>query len=270
WWRWRCRERYSSLAMVRSELRCCVLALGDHRAGCVDAIQRLFHMDPARGCFPGLTGVRDDVRLTIYPRARGIRGVRMMAKQPNWTHEQDELLRKHYADTPIDELLVMFPGRGAHGIRKRAQKIGVRKDFKKPFYDPDWLRHHYVNLGLTTTEIGEMAGVHRDTILYWLRKHGIPRRQAGYRLRMRPEEVAKLRRLYHVERRSSRDIAAKLGHSKDTILYRMKKAGIPRRDRIEAAPRGEDHPQWKGGRYVTSEGYVKTMCPGHPRADSQG
>jgi len=194
----------------------------------------------------------------------------MMAKQPNWTHEQDELLRKHYADTPIDELLVMFPGRSAHGIRKRAQKIGVRKDFKKPFYDPDWLRHHYVNLSLTTTEIGEMAGVHRDTILYWLRKHGIPRRQAGYRLRMRPEEVAKLRRLYHVERRSSRDIAAKLGHSKDTILYRMKKAGIPRRDRIEAAPRGEDHPQWKGGRYVTSEGYVKTMCPGHPRADSQG
>ncbi len=194
----------------------------------------------------------------------------MMAKQPNWTHEQDELLRKHYADTPIDELLVMFPGRSANGIRKRAQKIGVRKDFKKPFYDPDWLRHHYVNLGLTTTEIGEMAGVHRDTILYWLRKHGIPRRQAGYRLRMRPEEVAKLRRLYHVERRSSRDIAAKLGHSKDTILYRMKKAGIPRRDRIEAAPRGEDHPQWKGGRYVTSEGYVKTMCPGHPRADSQG
>lgn len=193
-----------------------------------------------------------------------------MAKQPNWTPEQDELLRKHYADTPIDELLVMFPGRSAHGIRKRAQKIGVHKDFKKPFYDPDWLRHHYVNLGLTTTEIGEMAGVHRDTILYWLRKHGIPRRQAGYRLRMRPEEVAKLRRLYHVERRSSRDIAAKLGHSKDTILYRMKKAGIPRRDRIEAAPRGEDHPQWKGGRYVTSEGYVKTMCPGHPRADSQG
>lgn len=194
----------------------------------------------------------------------------VMSKRRNWTPAEDAILKAHYADTPMAELLHMLPRRSAHGIRHRAHRLGVQKDYKKPFYDSEWLRHQYVALEKTTTEIGNEVGAHKDTILYWLREHGIPRRQAGYRLRMRPEKVAKLRRLYHEERRSSREIASKLGLSKDTILYRMDKAGLSRRTRLEAAPKGEEHPSWKGGRYVTEQGYVKVKRPDHHRADSNG
>jgi hypothetical protein len=33
---------------------------------------------------------------------------------------------------------------------------------------------------------------------------------------------------------------------------------------------GSDHHLWKGGKTTNSYGYVKSMCPGHPRADRDG
>ncbi len=34
---------------------------------------------------------------------------------------------------------------------------------------------------------------------------------------------------------------------------------------------GPNHPQWKGGRCKTGKlGYIKVLCPGHPRADRKG
>lgn len=34
--------------------------------------------------------------------------------------------------------------------------------------------------------------------------------------------------------------------------------------------RGEDHPRWRGGRYITSHGYVYVLHAEHPRANRQG
>jgi hypothetical protein len=37
-----------------------------------------------------------------------------------WTDTEDEILRTHYADTGIDELLRLLPGRTVPGIYQRA------------------------------------------------------------------------------------------------------------------------------------------------------
>ena len=33
---------------------------------------------------------------------------------------------------------------------------------------------------------------------------------------------------------------------------------------------GKDHPEWKGGRRVRKDGYVRVLCPGHPHASKYG
>lgn len=33
------------------------------------------------------------------------------------------------------------------------------------------------------------------------------------------------------------------------------------------APKGKDHPRWKGGRYISSQGYMMILMPKHPFPD---
>ena len=62
-----------------------------------------------------------------------------------------------------------------------------------------------------------------------------------------------------------KEIAAKYGCSRQTILTRMNEAGI------QAHPPhsnpGELNPAWKGGKYSDGKGYVLVYAPGHPFAD---
>lgn len=63
-----------------------------------------------------------------------------------------------------------------------------------------------------------------------------------------------------------KEIAAKYGCSRQTVLNRMKEAGI------EAHPPhsnpGHLNPAWKGGRMSDGKGYVLIYAPDHPMADS--
>lgn len=45
---------------------------------------------------------------------------------------------------------------------------------------------------------------------------------------------------------------------------------FPKGNKLGAMRKGETHPSWKGGRYITSKGYIKIYEPDHPRADSHG
>lgn len=63
-------------------------------------------------------------------------------------------------------------------------------------------------------------------------------------------------------------IAAKYGCSKQTVLNRMKEAGIPAHPK-HSNP-GHLNPSWKGGRYYDDDGYVLVHAPEHPHATKQG
>lgn len=39
---------------------------------------------------------------------------------------------------------------------------------------------------------------------------------------------------------------------------------------LKGFPIGVLHPRWKGGRYITTQGYVRMQRPDHPRADKNG
>ena len=48
-----------------------------------------------------------------------------------------------------------------------------------PHWDAEWLRREYVDLGRSAGEIAASAGTTDAAILYWLKKHGIPRRSVA-------------------------------------------------------------------------------------------
>jgi hypothetical protein len=63
-------------------------------------------------------------------------------------------------------------------------------------------------------------------------------------------------------------IAKALDCSKQTVLNRMREAGIPSHPK-HSAP-GENNGAWKGGRYFDADGYVLVYAPDHPHASKQG
>lgn len=46
--------------------------------------------------------------------------------------------------------------------------------------DPNWLREHYTDKGLSSREVAEVVGCNRGTVEYALKKYGIPRRGRHY------------------------------------------------------------------------------------------
>lgn len=55
------------------------------------------------------------------PVSDPIRGTR-------WTAEEKQAIRKCYVNTPMDELILMLPGRTVQAIRKQAQDMRVHRD----------------------------------------------------------------------------------------------------------------------------------------------
>lgn len=50
--------------------------------------------------------------------------------------------------------------------------------YEHPYRDPDYLRVAYWQRGQTLSEIASTCGVITNTVVYWMRKHNIPRREA--------------------------------------------------------------------------------------------
>lgn len=53
--------------------------------------------------------------------------------------------------------------------------------------------------------------------------------------------------------------------------YRGRRSSItPTSETSDKIRRGKDHPNWKGGRRLTKEGYVTVLTPDHPRTGKDG
>jgi len=102
-------------------------------------------------------------------------------------------------------------------------------------------------------------------------------------MRSRRPTAESIRNLYWGDQLSLNLASKKLGVSQSTILEAMRFYGIPTRSYQEGVLlahqqgrvkicrlRGDKHPNWKGGRKKTDDGYTEVLNREHPRANKQG
>ena len=66
--------------------------------------------------------------------------------------------------------------KGMHASPETEFKKGEHWRPRKPYWNEEWLRREYVDNFRSANEIAEQFGVTEAAMLYWLRKHKIPRR----------------------------------------------------------------------------------------------
>lgn len=151
----------------------------------------------------------------------------------------------HLAELIIDELY----RNATTALARKAAAAGpiiesVRTQRIQAANDADELRRRY-QAGATLVELGQHYGVSNVTILYRLRRAGIPRRPARAPQKDLPKsEADELRRLY----RAGATLAELARHyevSESTVFRRMERAGIPRR------------PPWRDAKALRSQPEVR-------------
>lgn len=69
--------------------------------------------------------------------------------------------------------------KGEHRSPKTEFKNGSHWRNPKPFWNKEWLLEEYIAKQRTSTEIASEFGVSKNTILFWLKKHGIQARSTA-------------------------------------------------------------------------------------------
>ncbi len=100
----------------------------------------------------------------------------------------------------------------------------------------DWLYQKYWTEELSSTEIARLLSSHHKKILRWMEEFNIPRRTRRKAL------FGKKNPFYGKH------------HSEET------------KRKLSEGSLGENHPRWKGGRHLSSRGYVLIYRPRHPSA----
>jgi len=118
-------------------------------------------------------------------------------------------------------------------------------------WNKDWLEQKRSE-GFTNAEIADMVGCSRQTVGRWVRKHDLPKRNAGgsglpKETRDKLADGVWLQEQYVSKKQTVTQSADSLGCSNATVLNRMDKFGIERRQGDGGSPPGEAHHQWKGG-----------------------
>jgi transposase-like protein len=99
----------------------------------------------------------------------------------------------------------------------------------------DELNELYWLKNKSSEHIAKVFGVKPSTILWWMRKFGIPRRPYSEAnilryLREPPVSSEKLRELYLIEKKSTRQIAKQLGMAQTSVRRWMTRYGISARN----------------------------------------
>lgn len=82
-------------------------------------------------------------------------------------------------------------------------------------------------------------------------------------------QVDQVRRLYDSGLTQS-EVGQIVGLSQRDVWKLMRRCGIDSRPAAKRDQRQEKNSSWKGGRTITSGGYIAILMPSHPRAGSNG
>lgn len=128
-------------------------------------------------------------------------------------------------------------------------KRDKRGHYDDPLYrDCGFLKREYLEEERSAGEIAERFDCTSQTIIYWLKKHDIPRRGRDEPVDNPPwQDEEKLRRLYWERGLESPEIADKFGCTAACIWKWLVYYGIDRR-RPGAYRFGREHPNWKENR----------------------
>lgn len=148
-----------------------------------------------------------------------------------------------------------------------------------------FLAQKYIVERLSTTQIARMIKCGTTTVSYYLKKYAIPIRSISKSKNKYKDILTKkfLKQKYWIEELSMPKIAKLAGCCLATVYYYLKKYNIPIRTHSEASKilseetkskmsdsakerfkNPENNPNWKGGRYKDSQGYVLIYKPNHP------
>lgn len=130
-------------------------------------------------CYPGT------VRTWLHEFEIPVRGPGGCSPEANYRDE--DWLRQHYViggksayELSEDEGVTtntIYTWLERHGIPRRPAAGEI--DENAQYVDAEWLREIFCTEGLSTREIGKIAGVDPNTIRDWLHRHEIPVREPG-------------------------------------------------------------------------------------------
>lgn len=112
----------------------------------------------------------------------------------------------------------------------------------KNYKNRDWLYKKYITEDMYMREIADLCGITTNTIKYWIRKFNIP-----------------IRTMKAIGVKMSEETRKKIGQAVSKWMKQNKHLVS-----------GERHYNWKGGRYRTSDRYIRVLLPEHPHADVNG
>lgn len=165
-------------------------------------------------------------------------------------YKDESWLREAYRDHSIQEMADMIDCSTAT-IHKYMNEYGIERPDKNAakdgqHKDRDWLREKYVTEELSQKEIGDMAGVHKGTIKYWLDKHDIDIRSKSEAAEIRAERHPHTTEAGAKALKEAGVNAWELFDEDEREAFRDRLSqertgdGNPMYDRT-----GEDHPNWK-------------------------
>lgn len=143
----------------------------------------------------------------------------------------------------------------------------------KRYKNKGWLyRKHWIER-CSTYEMARLADCTPMTIKNWMNKYGIPTRTVSeaminfYEKGGKPPWLGK----HRTEKTKKKISKANLGkHCTEETKKKIRDAKLIWYQAHPEANKGENHPQWKGGRTINSYGYILIKQPDHPYADNRG
>ena len=123
----------------------------------------------------------------------------------------------------------------------------------------------YVNQDKSTSAIAEVYGLSPTGVAKLIRRSGHEIRPKGPERKLSPEDESEVTRLYTEEEQSQSELARRFEVSQSLIRRILNERGVGLRP--AAIPSGEGHPNWRGGKSMTGEGYVLVkIAADHPLA----